>query len=119
MAENKTPRCFANLHMTMAEHSLWSVCRSLSYQNGSILRFDGRYIAKLFADGSKSKIYRTAAALVEAGWLIPVQERRKDPKTGRWLSTYFYIQAPEEWAEEHPHDCKPPLMEDDGQSPIA
>jgi len=96
-------KCFANSHMTMAEHSLWEVCRSLAHQNGGVFRFDGRHIATLYGDASKSQVYRTVASLIKSGWFEVVTERAKDHKTGKWLSAWYRVLSTEEWGQKNPH----------------
>src|SRR6266851_3297756 len=110
-------KCFANLHMTIPEDSLWEVCRSMAYQNDGVLRFDGRQLAKLYKGTDKNRIYRTVAKLVELGWFEVVKERAKDPKTGQWLSAIYRVLSVEEFGARNPHTHQEPSPVPESASP--
>jgi hypothetical protein len=100
-------KCFPNFHMTMAQHSLWDVCRSVSHNTDYVIRFDGRWLASLYKETDKNRIYRTASGLIDSGWFQVVRPRQKDQKTGKWLSALYRVLSAEEWSASHPHECGP------------
>lgn len=100
-------KCFANLHLSMAEHSLWDVCRSISFESGGVFRFDGRYFASLYKGTDKNRIYRTVDGLIKTGWFEVIKERERDPKTGKWLSAIYRVRSVEEWGKRNPHRHEP------------
>lgn len=112
-------KCFANFHMTMAEHSLWEVCRSMAYQNNGVLRFDGRQLARLYKGTDKNRIYRTVAKLIESGWFEVVKERAKNPKTGQWLSAIYRVLSVEEFGAKNPHTHQEPKPVPESTSPTG
>jgi hypothetical protein len=109
--ESTTPKvveikrtCFANLHMTLEEFALWTVCLAMSYHSG-VLYFDGRELAKRFEGVAKNRIYRTRDGLIKKGWFVLLRERRR-AETGIWESAQYRVLTAEEWAKKHPHTCK-------------
>jgi len=123
MSNNKQA-CHANLHMTPTQFAVWEVCRRLAHQHEGIYRMDGRHLATLFVGISKSAIYRTIETLEEEGWFELDRPKSKDPKTGRWLSTYYRVLTPKEWGQKHPHThgsglASPSRTSETGTSPTS
>jgi hypothetical protein len=103
--DNSHNRCFANRHMTPEEYGVWDVCRSVSHKTGT-LYFDGRTIAGYFDGTGKDVIYRIVKRLVKKGWLL-VQVAGRNTRNGLYVPTQYEVLSPEQWAEDHPHDCVP------------
>jgi hypothetical protein len=102
--EQQATKCFANFHMTMEEHRLWDVSRSLSNETG-ILYFDGRTMAARFEDTTKNGIYRVAGNLLRKGWYELISPAVRDKRTGLFLPTQYRVLSHSEWATCHPHMC--------------
>jgi hypothetical protein len=89
--------------MTPEEYGLWDVCRSVSHKTGT-LYFDGRTIAGYFSGTGKDVIYRIVKSLVKKGWLL-VQVAGRNSRNGLYVPTQYQVLSPEQWTEDHAHDC--------------
>ena len=92
---NNAVRCFAHVHMTLAEYGLWNLCRELSYKSG-VLLLDGRNMAQRFADTSKDSIYRTINALAGKGWLVLLDPKKRG-MGGQYDAARYKVLSHDDW----------------------
>lgn len=91
--------CYESQHLPPNEWGLLSVCLRLSRGGKSRLFFDGRKMAARFSGTSKTSIYRLAARLVTAGWLVPLNGvgRKNAEGNNRYEATQYRVLTHAEW----------------------
>jgi hypothetical protein len=108
-------KCYAQRHMSPAEYGFWDQCRKLAHST-RILHFDGRAMAKRFKQDRGSgyrTMYRLRDSLVEAGWLVEVDNncRKTD---GTFENKSYLVLSHAEWATAHgERDCRKSLWSDE------
>jgi len=104
-------RCYESQHMHPREWGLLQLCLQITRGGKTTLFFDGRKMAARFAGVSKDTIYRSAAKLVSAGWLIPLNGIGKKRANGseHYQATMYRVLSHAEWikTEIGKGKCKP------------
>jgi len=116
--------CFAHVHMTLEEYGLWTYASKVSYQSKKFY-FNGSGMAKgEFCGMNKDLFYRVRNALIRKGW-FRVLEGPSKTKYGRYSCGVYCPLSHDEWAAEHPGQCRnnapvdPPSSADENERPFA
>jgi hypothetical protein len=110
---NQPKKCFANLHMTWAEHGFYTTCKSLANAGPTgFLYLNGPDLALLAKTNStesskrssKTTVYKYAKALERLGFFVLKKASTKDDK-GKNTSTVYSVLEHDQWAKLHPGEC--------------
>jgi hypothetical protein len=110
---NNEVRCFANCHMTWAEHGFYTACKSLAnagptgflYLNGPDLALLAKANSTESSKrSSKTTVYKYAKALERLGFFVLKKASTKDDK-GKNTSTVYSVLEHDQWAKLHPGEC--------------
>ena len=110
-------QCYARRHMTLQEFAIYDLCVTWSrdkdrkiakrypeYGGKPVVLFDGPQITSEFGEVGKSMVYKIAASLREAGWLVLVRETTRIGN--RNTPRHFRVVDHTEWAKSHPTACE-------------
>jgi hypothetical protein len=110
---NEAKKCFANYHMTWAEHGLYVACKSLANAGPTgFLYLNAPKLANLARSNSKrsskrsseTTVYKYAKALERLGFFVLKKASTKDGE-GKNTSTVYSVLEHDQWAKLHPGEC--------------
>jgi hypothetical protein len=95
--------CYAAQHLHPKDWGLLEVCLRITHGGKHPLYFDGRKMAARFSGVSKTCIYDSAARLVTAGWLLPLNGtgRKIAQATKRYEATQYEVLTHDKWVAVH------------------